>query len=266
MPLRANFPLQTEEMLESALGVPVQTVNTAVPGYASQNARQLFEAEVSRFDADHLVVYLGWNDLGQYGPEGLPYKRLERGYRVSPLQRALSNVYSIRFLYAFQRYMSRSEPSFYGPLSAEEVALYDAYEPHHFAENLRAILTLAKRRYPHVYVGSIATITSDDPNEHELATAHYPTGMGKNMKKLHVLVTKYDFVVRELARELGVELLDFHGLFATPEARRHFTDSCHMNTEGARRMARMVSDAIARQERARPSLPRTGTAQAAQAH
>ena len=55
-------------------------------------------------------------------------------------------------------------------------------------------------------------------------------------------------------------------LFDDPEARRHFTDACHMDAEGAGMLARRVSEAIERHERARPSLPRAGTQTAAQAH
>ena len=263
IPRQRNYPAQVEALLENELGVEVETVNTAVPGYSSQNARQLFEGEVSRFDADHAVVYLGWNDLGQFGPEGLPYKKIERGYEVSGLQRLLTNVYSIRFVYAAQRVLRRRNPSFYGPLSAEDAALYDAYEPFHFDENLRAILGLALRRYPHVYVGSLGTVTSDHPDDFALATAHYPTGMDKNMKKLHLLVLKYDAVVRRVARDLGVELIDFHAAFEDPQARRTFTDSCHVTVDGAGIMARLVADAIERNERAAATLPRRGAAQAA---
>ena len=188
MPLSNNYPAQVEAILETELSVDVETVNTAVPGYSSQNARLLFESEVSTFDADHFVVYLGWNDLGQYGPEGLPYKKIEQGYETSALQRALSNVYLIRFLYAFQRYRQHSEPAFYEPLSQDHASIYTAYRPNHFDENLRAILELAKQRYRHVYVASMATITNNHPDEHELATAHFPIGMDKNVKKLHLLV------------------------------------------------------------------------------
>lgn len=262
IPRNSNYPMQVEEMLERELGVDVETVNAAVPGYSSQNARLLFEAEVSRFDADHAVVYVGWNDLGQFGPEGLPYKKVERGYDVSALQRLLTNVYSIRFLYAAQRVLRQQQASFYGPLSSEDTALYEAYEPFHFEENLRAILGLALQRYPHVYVGSLGTVTSDHPDDFALATAHYPTGMDKNMKKLHQLVMKYDSVVRSVAGELDVEVIDFHAAFDDPVARRTFTDSCHVNPEGARIMARLVADAIARHERAASTLPRTGAQRA----
>jgi lysophospholipase L1-like esterase len=264
-PRYTHYPVAVERIVEGELGVDVQTVNTAVPGYSSLNARLLFEGEVVRFDADHFVVYLGWNDLGQYGPEGLPYKRVAQGYEVSPIQRVLSNVYTIRFVYAVQRYRQRSTPARYGELTAEERALYAAYEPDHFVENMRAILARAKERYPNVYVGSIATITNEDPTASELATAHFPVGMGKNMKKLHLLVMKYDAAVRAVAAETGVEVLDFHARFDDREARKSFTDSCHMNADGAEMLGEVVAEAILRRERRDPTLPRDPTGAAAAA-
>jgi hypothetical protein len=59
-------------MLEELLGVDVETVNAAVPGYTSQMARKLFEHELSGFDAQYLIVHLGWNDLGSSVPKACP--------------------------------------------------------------------------------------------------------------------------------------------------------------------------------------------------
>jgi len=235
-----NYPAQAEERIEAALGVDVQTVNTAVPGHASQNTRLMFEHRISEFDADHLVIYIGWNDAGQFGPEGLPYKRQRAGYEISTAQRVLSEIYSVRFLYAWQRYRRHAEPAVHAPLSEEDAALYAAYQPDHFDENLRAIVALGKQRYPHVYLATLATLSSDDPTPEELATAHFPTGMDKNMKKLHVLVMKYNDIIYRVAEDMDVQLLDFHRLFLSREARRDFTDSCHVNARGAERWARMT--------------------------
>ncbi len=187
LPAAGNYPAQVEALLE-ARGVRVQTVNTAVPGFASHNARALFESEVSQYEADALVVYLGWNDLGQYGPEGLPYKRLEKGYELSPLQQLIARTYSLRLLYQLQRMRRHAEPAGNDELSPTEQQLYAGYSPDHYRDNLRAIVRLGKSRYPHVYLATLATITSDDPTPEELARAHFPVGMSKNMRKLDRLV------------------------------------------------------------------------------
>jgi len=254
-PLVGAYPQQVEPMLREALGVGVETVNAAVPGYSSQNARLLFENELSRFDAQYFVVYLGWNDLGQFGPEGLPYKLDAAGYHLSPLQRLLTNIYSIRFLYAAQRVLAHSRGAVSHPMSPADQALYDRYVPTHFYDNLRAILKLAKSRYPNVYIMNLATITNDDPTEWELRTAHFPVGMDENMHKLNVLVGKYNQAVQRVAAEEGVPMIDLYDRFDSREARQYFTDSCHMNRDGASVIAHALVDAIRVREAQSPSVP-----------
>ncbi len=248
-----NYPYLLERLLEDQLAVDVETVNAAVPGYSSLNARLLFEKELSRFDAHHFVVYLGWNDLGQFGPEGLPYKRHDQGYEISPVQKALTEVYSVRLLFALGHVLRRMSPTTNHPMSPEDEALYAAYRPVHFVENMHAILRLAKERYPHVHVMNLATITSDDPTEDEMRRAHFPTGMDKNIKKLHVLVRKYSEAVDQVARDQGLEVIDLFSLFDDRDARRHFTDSCHMNREGTALIASAAAESILRAEGAASS-------------
>jgi lysophospholipase L1-like esterase len=248
LPVPGFFPAQVEELLRSE-GLRVETLNAAVPGYSTENGRALFESDLQQYDADWFIVYLGWNDLGQFGPEGLGYKRKQVGYEINAFQRLLTNVYTLRLIYAAGDLVRRSAPAVDAPLEPEDARLYGEYDPAHFRENLTAILELAKRRYPNVLIMNLATITSDDPTEHELRTAHFPTGMDKNMRKLDLLVRKYNDVVAEVAREQGVELIDLHTLFDSEEARREFTDACHLNRDGAARVARVVADLVLERER-----------------
>jgi lysophospholipase L1-like esterase len=240
LPVGANYPRQIEELLERERGIAVETVNTAVPGFASDNVRALFESEVEQIDADYLFLYAGWNDLGQYGPEGLPYKRRTAGYDLSPLQQLLTGSYSVRLFYALQEVLRRWQPAENEPLVGRARELYDGYEPWHFEENLRAILALAKQRYPNVVVMNLATLTSEDPTPDELRRMHFPVGMGRNVRKLDQLVHSYNEVVEELARTEGVLLVDLHATFAGHDAKRNLTDSCHVDAAGAERIARTV--------------------------
>ena len=243
LPAPGFYPAQVEDLL-AAQGLRVETLNAAVPGYSTENARALFESDVVRYDGDWLFVALGWNDLGKYGPEGLPYKRLDAGYRLNPVQEALTHVYSLRFLYAAGDLWRRRQPSVERALTPDEEQLYASYYPQHYEDNLRAILALAKTRYPHVVLMNLATITNDHPTASELARAHYPTGMDKNMRKLHRLVGTYNEVAARVAREAGVPLLDLYALFDDPAARASFTDSCHFDRAGAARVARAIADRI----------------------
>ena len=249
LPTSANHPRQLEHLLGKR-GFAVETLNAAVPGFASHNLRALFESEVSKYDADIFVLSVGWNDLGQFGPEGLPYKRYQAGYEVSALQRVLSGIYLVRAPYALVRFLRRFEPAFDAPLSEADVRLYDAYVPQHYYENLSAVLELAKQRYPRVFVTNLATLTSEDPSRYQLETAHFPVGMDKNMRKLHRVVLRYNETVERVAREQGVPIIDLYSVFQDDEARRTMRDSCHVNAEGAELIAAAVLDGL------ETSLPR----------
>jgi len=128
------------------------------------------------------------------------------------VQALLTHVYTLRFAYAASDFVRRWQPSVDRPLSPAEQALYDAYYPQHYEDNLRAILTLAKQRYPHVVVMNLATLTNDSPTPSELARAHYPTGMDRNMRKLDRLVRQYNGVVAAVAAEQHVPMLDLYAL------------------------------------------------------
>jgi lysophospholipase L1-like esterase len=240
LPVGANYPRRIEEILGRERGIAVETVNTAVPGFASDNVRALFETEVAQIEADALFLYAGWNDLGQYGPEGLPYKRQTAGYALSPLQQVLTRSYSVRLFYALREVLGRWQPTENEPLVGSARELYDAYEPRHFEENLRAILQLGKQRYPSVVVMNLATLTSEEPTEDELRRMHFPVGMSRNARKLDRLVHSYNEVIEEVARTEGVLLVDLHATFAGHDAKRNLTDSCHVDAAGAERIARAV--------------------------
>ena len=154
-PVDANYPQQVEHLLEQRTGC-----------------------------ADVLFVHLGWNDFGQYGPEGLPYKRREKGDALSVPERIVSRSYAIRLVYQLQRMWRRTKPTVNEPLSARELALYKSYTSQHFYQNLRRIVRLGKARYPNVYLVTRASITSDDPTPDELVRSHFPAGMNKNLRQL----------------------------------------------------------------------------------
>lgn len=242
LPPAANYPRELARLVGERTGRVVEVVNTAVPGFSSENARALFESEVSRLRGDVLFVYLGWNDLGQFGPEGLPYKRQEAGYSLSSLQRILSSSYTIRLFYAMQRFLVHYLPAVDQPLTEDEERLYSAYYPQHFEDNLRAIIKEGRDRYDRIILMNLATITNPSPTQDELRKVYFPVGMGKNMRKLDRLVQIYNATVEKVAKEEGVTLVDLHSVFDSHEARADLTDSCHVNAAGANRIANALLD------------------------
>ena len=177
----------------------------------------------------------------------------------------ISNLYSLRFVYAFANLLRQRQPAVNARLDAQSRQLYAAYWPDHFVENLTRILEIAKERYPHVYLMTLATLTSDDPSPDELQRAHFPVGMDKNMAKLHHVVRTYNRAVRQVAAATSVPIIDLYSLFDDPEARSSFTDSCHVDEGGAKRIADHVSAEILRRELSEPRLGSIGHRQAERA-
>ena len=106
---------------------------------------------------------------------------------------------------------------------------------------------------------TLATVTSDHPTASEMQTAHFPTGMNKNVRKLHRLVKTYNGVVEKVAREEGVEVIPLFQVFDSEAARREFTDSAHMNAAGTLRMAQTSAAVVLREQRDHAMAPAAAT-------
>lgn len=243
-PAGRNFPRLVEQKLEQRARLEVQTLNAAVQGYASDNARALFDSEIASYDGEFFFVYLGWNDIGQYGPEGLPYKLRRVGYRTSTLQRWISDIYSLRLVYVLEDFLQHLQPAVNEPLRGETAELYERYYPEHFERNLRHILRKGWGIYEHVYVVNLATITSEDPTPQEMRRAHFPTGMGKNFRKLHRLVRTYNEAVAAAAEATGTQVIDLYAAFEPASRKRYFRDSCHFTPEGTEIVAEIVAGRV----------------------
>ena len=62
----------------------IDVMNASCPGYDSNMAKRWYEKEIDAYEHHILIIFLGWNDMGQYGPEGLPYKLRDTGCLKRP--------------------------------------------------------------------------------------------------------------------------------------------------------------------------------------
>jgi lysophospholipase L1-like esterase len=245
MPPARPYPLVLEELLRRRLGRPsVEVVNASCPGYDSFQARAWYEDEIDAWDHDALIIYVGWNDLAQYNPDGLAYKLEERGYlpEPTPIQRALIGSYLLRSLYVVGGYLERRGAVSHEPLSAEEERRYAAFRPERYEENLNAIVARARRRGRPVFLLGLAGLIREGATAEEEARMDFPRGMGKSVAKLVAVKSAYRAAQ---ARVPGATLVDLEPLFATEEERRSFTDRVHWDARGAERVAARLLDAVA---------------------
>lgn len=248
VPVTRNYPRVLEGILrERYPDRRFDVINASCGGYASAQARHWYETEVSEYEHDMLIVYIGWNDMGQYGPEGLAFKLDEVGYVDEPslLQRALLHVYLLRSFSVIHGYWERSRAVSLEPLTAEEKALYAGWYPRHFEDNLRTIIGLAQARGRSVFLLDYAGLVTASPTEQERRRMHFPRGTGRRLAKYWALLEAYEGVLQEVSSQTGAPLIDIKSLFGTPEERLVFADSVHFDAAGAERIAAHVADSIA---------------------
>lgn len=123
--------------LSEALGHPVEAINGGVPGYSSEQARRLYEAELQGLGQDWVVIATLWSDAQDAGaPDTLLYFD-----RTDPLRSLLARSATFRLL----------ESRLRGARDAREVAWelqpgQGSYRvgPARYRENLVALAALAR--------------------------------------------------------------------------------------------------------------------------
>jgi len=246
-PVEYTYPQALEEELRRLLPErDMEIINASCPGYDSRQARTWYEREIDGYDHDMLLIYLGWNDMGQYNPDGLVYKLDESGYLEQPslIQRAILHCYLLRSLYVVQGYWQRSRPFDAGPLTDAEAKPYRDFYPDHFQENLIAVIRLAQSRGRSVRLLNFAGIVRESPTADEQRRMHFPRGMGRRLQKYLLLIHAYDSALLKVAAETGTPILDIASLFDDPEKRRVFTDSLHFTAEGSAVIARYIAETL----------------------
>jgi lysophospholipase L1-like esterase len=242
-PVRANYPRALEQRLREAYpSRPMEVINASVPGYSAFQGRRWYEREVDGYEHDAVVIYLGWNDMGQFNPDGLAFKLDEAGYLPQPnfVQRALSHCYLLRALYVPIGSWERSRPVSQDPLTDEDLDRYTQFYPDHYEKHLRDVINLAKSRGRSVLLLNFATLINDSPTEDELARMHFPRGMGKSLPKAQMLMNAYRTALAKVSQQTQTPIVDIAALFPTPKERVDFTDSGHFNVAAAKRIADRV--------------------------
>lgn len=245
IPPRYNYPRALEDELRKIrLGVDV--INASCAGYDSGQARTWYEREIDGYEHDMLLIYLGWNDMGQYNPDGLIYKMVDKGYtkELSLIDRAILNVYLLRSLHVVRGYWEQRGAVSIEPLSREEARRYREFHPIHFEQNLLAIVRLAQSRGRVVRLLNWGGLVVGSPTGDELARMHFPRGLGKRLPKYQALLAAYKHALEKVARETSTPIIDVESFFKDPARRSVFTDSNHFREEGAVMFASIVADAI----------------------
>ncbi len=240
---RASYPQRLQELLDSSVsGKRFEVINAGIPGYSSFQGRRLFQTRVLDLEPDLIIVLYGWNDHW-----------LARGFSDKEQRSVDENVAEIQFfldrfrVYQFLNSIHRSireELSLYRRSVAKESDLKYRVPLEDYRENLREVIELARDNGIKIFLltaPSGAVEGEIPPYLQEMRFVKYPD-------ELIPLHQSYNQVVRELAREKRVPLMDLARVFDKRRGEEFFDDPAkeiiHPNEKGYQLIAREIFESV----------------------
>ena len=214
-------------------------VNAGVPGYTTRESLKRFEAEVSAFDPDLVVIYHATNDLSGNSRKAAKAQGLssEAGDRTLTW---LSNWSMLAYLVEKNLRILALQAAVDDPsnkLNADPTVLAAPFE-----DDLRKLVQTVKASGAKVALVSFVTrLRRDQTPEEKKAAAvtslYYmpymtPDGLIDGFEA-------YNRTIRKVAKEEGATFVD--AAMAVPGDAARFADSVHFKDQGAAGIARVVS-------------------------
>jgi lysophospholipase L1-like esterase len=231
---RDSFPKLAERFLNASGEGRFEVLNAGVAAYSSHQGLQRLQHAVLPYRPDLITVYFGWNDHWITGtPDRDVALRSEIETRLVNALDHLRLYQAGRLLLARLRARGASDEARSAPVPRVDLAGY--------RENLREIVRVARAEGIDVLLLTAPQDLRDWDNA-ELQPL--------STEALVALHARYNDVVRAVAAEAGVELLDLDALFERQKPRQLIAkDGIHFNPQGCRFTARAVAAMIAERQR-----------------
>lgn len=242
-PAEKNYSKCLEISLNDHLGQDkVEVIAGAVGGYTSFDALNWYDEYLHELQPDIALVYLGWNDLGQYHPFGLKYKN-EHGYQKETMMTKLfSNIYLLRIGYFLQGRAEKSKPADTSDLTNEERTVIDAFYPDHYEKNLTELITKLQASGTEVYLISLTGLVSlDEPKKVDLEKMHFLRNINKKFTIYKELHKKYVTALNSVSSSLDVPIINLDKFLADDIRDDLFTDTMHITPKGAEEYGKEIA-------------------------
>jgi lysophospholipase L1-like esterase len=223
---------------------PIEVIVAAVPGYTSYQALDWYSEFLYKLKPDITIIYLGWNDMGQYHPFGLKYKNEGLYTERTFVGSLMENLYFARVPYYFLGVLEMRMPVDMSPLSHEQEKILANFYPTHYEDNLTSIIQKSKLQGSIVYLISLTGRLSYPPTEEDRKIMHFPRNIRKHLKVYQTIYDKYVYSLKKVSAETQTPIIDLDELIKTPEERKIFTDTVHINRKGAERFGLHIANEI----------------------
>jgi len=120
-PPQKNYSKVLETKLRAYFqGNVIEVIPCAVPGYSTYESLDWYNEFLYKLKPDIAIIYLGWNDMGQYHPFGLRYKNEKLKYQNrSFIGYLMEKFYFLRIPYFFIGRIEKSRAVDTSPLTLE---------------------------------------------------------------------------------------------------------------------------------------------------
>lgn len=227
---KLNYPAILQERLAAEpLGRRVEVINAGIEGYNSEFALGRIQSELLRYEPDMVILYIGWNDLMKVDPHNPTatgrYAWLARAMETSYLFKAYSKVmfYHLRPLLM--------KPG----LAATDAAIFDAYVPQRFVDNLQSMIAALRSRGVMPLLVTLPTVVTPTMDHEGLKRQHvffpyYPGAYSVGgFLSLHAA---YNRAIRSIAGKERAPLVDLDAAFKARDRSRLFWDTMHPSEQG----------------------------------
>jgi lysophospholipase L1-like esterase len=245
-PPERNYSKVLEENMERYFpGNDIEVIVAAVPGYSSYESLDWYNESLYQLKPDIAIIYLGWNDMGQYNPFGLKYKNETLSYQKrSVMGYLMENFYFLRIPYFFIGRGEMSKPINMSPLTVKEKTILDAFSPRHYSTNLKVLIEKLKEQGSEVYVLTLAGLITYTPTGEELSRMHFFRGMEKKLELEKAVYNKYEKALEKVSKDTDTPIIDLRKLIQSSHERNIFTDTMHINVNGSKVFGDYIAKSI----------------------
>jgi lysophospholipase L1-like esterase len=234
-----TFPHALQIELDSnCSGKPVDVINAGISGHTTYN--MLFRLNrVTRFNPDVIIVLAGWDDLyeepiNRYRDNRQPFSSF---WHIESQKNVRFHVWSL----LCETMLSKNRKPF--PLSYTP----DEFVPFNFEYNLTQIIDCIRKysaepvlvTLPKLVPGDLSLLSQEDRKK-ILLPDFIEEGDLESFLKVFL---SYDMIIRALAQEKEIPLIDSEKMFGEPGITRGslFEDSRHLSEEGYSRLGKVIA-------------------------
>jgi len=241
-----------------------EVINAGISGLDTQQVTRRTRSRVADLEPDVVVIYTGWNDLMKKSPIGQIGDGASAGVAAW-----LDDLWLVRGLrkVVFQRLRPIWADPATGP--ASRTGRFRYFEPRRYRDDLVELVRATRNMGAAPLLVTLPSPLRADLTPAQLAAARitFPSVAGTYRVGDFVdLIAAYNRVIRDVARQHDVALLDLADDFAAiPEAPRYFHDTMHPNDAGMALIAHRLEASLARHGLLAEPVPKSTATEAPRA-